>query len=388
MARSRSFAVVFVSALAGIGIARAQTGDPWKEGGPSDVVEPWASSSSSVKPKTPPSISATTDVLEPWGSSAPPKSSGSAISVAGDVVEPWPTTGIPEARRPLGAVAAVVSVKFEPNEASAKRIRIDGAFSLWNGASYWPPQRGYMYFECPAGREADCRLQWKRIEAAVKSEHCVGFGWDAPPGSVRFPETPASDPDTYLLLNGTHRVAAGQSVCTATWKALPQPAASVSFDDAATEDVPPTPRATEKRSYGWQVLAVAYPSQLVLLIGVSTSEPFLEGVGAAGWFGGPAAVHWAHGHLARGFGSIALEVSVPIAAAGIGGLIGLALSPDGKDNNGLGIGLVIGALAVPLLDAYFAVDEVHVEKYDGKLRVRPTLLANRGLAGLGLIGEF
>jgi hypothetical protein len=400
--RSRALGLVLIAAGAGIGVARAQTVDPWKKSPPSatDVVEPWSSASASAKP--PASIAAPTDVVEPWAaSSAAPKSSAGPISAAGDTVEPWPTSPIPDARRPLGAIAAVESVRFEPSQSAARTISIHGAFSLWLGATYSAPQPGYMYFECPVGKEAECHAQWKRIAEAVKASHCVGFGWDSPPGSIRASDEPRADPDGFLLLNGTHRVAAGQSVCLATHGALPHAAPSVSFDEAPTSDLPSSTELV-RRSYAWQVLAVAYPSQILLLIGaVAASSGTKDGsssgggtalafAGYTGWILGPPIVHWSHGHVARGFGSMALEFSLPVATAGIGGLIGMAVNPGDSNNSngGLALGFVLGAVAAPLVDALFAVDEVPVESREGKIRVVPTVLASRGLAGLGLLGEF
>ena len=43
-------------------------------------------------------------------------------------------------------------------------------------AAYTEPKCGKMYFECPAGEEGLCRMQWQDVRNAVGKGYCAGFG--------------------------------------------------------------------------------------------------------------------------------------------------------------------------------------------------------------------
>src|SRR5437588_598012 len=68
-------------------------------------------------------------------------------------------------------------VDFQPDEASATKVLIHGAFFFWSGAgpTYTTPQCGYMYLACPQGSEVMCRMQWEDIKNGVGQPLCWGF---------------------------------------------------------------------------------------------------------------------------------------------------------------------------------------------------------------------
>ncbi|HRI50130.1 MAG TPA: hypothetical protein PLW65_08105 [Pseudomonadota bacterium] len=59
------------------------------------------------------------------------------------------------ASSPVATYVVPSQVEYFPDEASATRVIIHGAFFFWqNGGTYNQPACGYMYFSCPAGQEA------------------------------------------------------------------------------------------------------------------------------------------------------------------------------------------------------------------------------------------
>jgi hypothetical protein len=137
------------------------------------------------------------------------------------------------------------------------------------------------------------------------------------------------------------------------------------------------PQSTVRTWYGWQTL-----------IGLGISDAFLLGaVGAAQSGGDPSAktaalvvpgiagnalsgpiVHWAHGHVARGFASLGLILGSGAVGAGLGAGIGAA-SDQGCTANVCGpslaaifaaVGLGIGMLAGVVVDvAVLPYEEQH-----------------------------
>jgi hypothetical protein len=119
---------------------------------------------------------------------------------------------------PAGIWSEVSHVVYEPSAQAPTRIQIHGCFSFatstpsacqgGQGAyNYSCPASGYMYFECPAGDEALCKLQWSEIEASIGQPSCVGWGqFDQAKGSVRAITDPPSNPDPYPLGMGVDTV--------------------------------------------------------------------------------------------------------------------------------------------------------------------------------------
>jgi hypothetical protein len=147
-------------------------------------------------------------------------------------------------------------------------------------------------------------------------------------------------------------------------------------------------RAYEKpgspaRWYGWQTILVDASSALTAatIFGI----PFA----IAGFAFGPPIVHWAHGHVRRGFISLILRIAPPTFGLGVGTLIGLGVScsePAGCGSDtvvtGAAIGTAIGAVSAgvvsPIWDAIVSVDPA----------VRPVVLPAQGGAVFGFTGDF
>jgi hypothetical protein len=118
--------------------------------------------------------------------------------------------------------------------------------------------------------------------------------------------------------------------------------------------------------YGWQTLtsdgsaialgALAYGADKAG--GTSITNVFWT-ASVATFFVGAPVIHWKHGHVGKGFGSLGLRVGLPLGAFIAGALIGNAACSDSDSENGLvgcpvGVGAfaaLAGLVAAPIVDA-------------------------------------
>ncbi|MGH7435363.1 MAG: hypothetical protein ACRENE_06790 [Polyangiaceae bacterium] len=172
----------------------------------------------------------------------------------------------------------------------------------------------------------------------------------------------------------------------------------------------PPPEEPQRTWYGWQTLLVDGASFLILFAGTGLAGQTetrgegqaLAGLFLVGYLGGGPTVHWAHGHVGRGFGSLGLRVGLPMGGALLG-LLAAASSP--ASNNGLtgiadiGLGFVLGIIAAPIVDAAWLAfdDEPQGEPQNARalpaLRLTPIAGVPRDASGrvaptLGVGGVF
>ncbi|HLJ96626.1 MAG TPA: hypothetical protein VKU02_25865 [Gemmataceae bacterium] len=101
---------------------------------------------------------------------------------------------------PPPVYVALDKVVFEPNEETPTRIQIWGSFSLQEGNSYGPPQRGYLYYAAPRGAEEECRKEWAVLKKMAKKERLISFGICGEPDvhvHLRQPKAVLAAPDSY-----------------------------------------------------------------------------------------------------------------------------------------------------------------------------------------------
>jgi hypothetical protein len=113
----------------------------------------------------------------------------------------------------VGVYAVVEKVVLEPAESAPQRIQIWGAFALSDGKSgsnYGTAQRGYLYYECPAGQVAVCRKEWTDLQNVAGKDTGVGFGarYKAT-GRIRKADEKPATPDLYPIERGVVRLSAG-----------------------------------------------------------------------------------------------------------------------------------------------------------------------------------
>jgi hypothetical protein len=71
------------------------------------------------------------------------------------------------------------AVEILPDDATGTRVVIGGAFFFLSSPmtfTYGEPKCGYMSFQCPAGKEVMCRMQWLDLRKAIGGTFCAGFG--------------------------------------------------------------------------------------------------------------------------------------------------------------------------------------------------------------------
>lgn len=152
--------------------------------------------------------------------------------------------------------------------------------------------------------------------------------------------------------------------------------------------------AFERRWYGWQILIPDLAGGLLTSIGGvvgGTGGLALSITGSTvAFFGGPI-VHWAHGHVGRGFASMfGLRLGLPVAGA----LLGLGIGYGaGNPTLGASLGAAVGALTGLIVDiAALAYDDpvANVRASRNGLRMSPYAMydAERRAALVGLQGRF
>jgi hypothetical protein len=113
----------------------------------------------------------------------------------------------------VGVYAVVEKVVLEPSDAAPQRAQIWGAFALADqkpGSTYGAAQRGYLYYECPAGRETVCRKEWEDLKTVAGKDTGVGFGARyKETGRIRKADDKPAGPDVYPIERGVVRLSAG-----------------------------------------------------------------------------------------------------------------------------------------------------------------------------------
>ena len=106
---------------------------------------------------------------------------------------------------PVGCYAIIEKVVLEPNDAKATAVQIWGAFALstapGSGNTYQPPQKGYLYYTCPAGKDATCLAEWSDLKKLAGKGEIVGFGdrYGKTTTRVRPAAEKVASPDVYPI---------------------------------------------------------------------------------------------------------------------------------------------------------------------------------------------
>lgn len=182
--------------------------------------------------------------------------------------------------------------------------------------------------------------------------------------------------------------------------------ALVSAVGAPAAAQPREEEAPTSRWYGWQILAavgvcdtVAAVSTHIAFNGIGADRGFDTRLEASGvWLvaAGVRAlsaptVHFAHGNVGRGFGSLLLNLTVPAATGALGALSGFYL--EGAPLSGAFVGWAAGALTVTIIDvAALAYDRAPRPRGKPRASLGPTLalvpVVAPGWTGLGASGSF
>ncbi len=129
---------------------------------------------------------------------------------------------------PIGGYLLVDKVILEPADAPMT-IQIWGSFSLATekgGHAYGPPQRGYLYYKAPSGKEEVCRKEWNDLKKAAGTSQVVGFGssYDLKGlGKARKANEKPESPDVYPVGNGLVKIPRDGNEVAFSVLALPAP---------------------------------------------------------------------------------------------------------------------------------------------------------------------
>lgn len=114
---------------------------------------------------------------------------------------------VAQASMPMGVWATIDSVTYEPSAAAPERVRIVGVFVLSSSYTEWNknPTAGQLYYQCPKGKEATCKMEWQEIAKKVGSKTgCLGWSGEAAakPKLYGCSDKPMT-PDDYPIVQGT-----------------------------------------------------------------------------------------------------------------------------------------------------------------------------------------
>ncbi|MGC4088148.1 MAG: hypothetical protein QM756_09655 [Polyangiaceae bacterium] len=164
----------------------------------------------------------------------------------------------------------------------------------------------------------------------------------------------------------------------------------------ALADIGPQPplESVEHRWYGWQTLATDGAALGLFTLSIAATEmrdsstsEVLGVMGAAAYVAGGPTVHFAHGHVGKGFGSLGLRVGLPVAGA----LTATAIArPCGGDFGCIGeaaLGFLLGGVSAIAIDAAVLGHEEVVRPRQG-LTATPVVAATPNSAWLGVQGAF
>jgi hypothetical protein len=150
---------------------------------------------------------------------------------------------------------------------------------------------------------------------------------------------------------------------------------------------PYVPPRTERRWYGAQTL-IADGASLALLVAGRDSSKTIE-LGVAGLLLAPPIIHWAHGNVGKGFGSLALRILPPIVAVALivdgGGFESSSRKSDIEVDLGVIVALAWIPTAIAVDAAVLAYDDVPVKS---AVTWRPGFSLVRGGATVGAGGTF
>jgi hypothetical protein len=114
-----------------------------------------------------------------------------------------------EASFPAAVFAKVDQVTMLPDETNPTEVLVHGVFFVWSGTgpagAQWGQmgfenaRAGYMYYTCPAGQDATCRMEWSDLKKSIGNS-CRGYGaQNQPGGTVRDDKICPKGADKYPL---------------------------------------------------------------------------------------------------------------------------------------------------------------------------------------------
>jgi hypothetical protein len=134
----------------------------------------------------------------------------SAVGICATLVAVALSQGVARGSDPVGVYAIIDKVVFEPNADAPERIQLFGVFAVAepnDRNNYQAPQRGYLYFTLPSGKESVARKEWADLKQMSGKGQVVAFGSRFElRAHVRKTDEKAASPDLYQLSFGLVKV--------------------------------------------------------------------------------------------------------------------------------------------------------------------------------------
>ncbi len=187
----------------------------------------------------------------------------------------------------------------------------------------------------------------------------------------------------------------GTSVLPATSPTLPTAPSTPHDGPAIAWKMPSGGRVQAKTYwYGWQTALIVGGADLVGIFALTDVEslsnvnPGLLTASIVTHFAAGPIIHWAHGHVGRGFATIGLNVVLPCAGLALG-----SFTEANEKNPSVPVGLLLGFVGATVLDAAFLGYETVVPKVASQKQVWPVrfgVLPRFGAhdKGFSIVGQF
>jgi len=106
----------------------------------------------------------------------------------------------------VGVYCLVDKVVLEPNDTEPQRAQVWGVFMLAEGDrgnNYQEAQRGFLYYSCPAGKDAQCFNEWSDLKKSAGTGKVLGLGSRyRANGHLRKASEAVASPDEYPIAFG------------------------------------------------------------------------------------------------------------------------------------------------------------------------------------------
>lgn len=156
---------------------------------------------------------------------------------------------------PVGTYAVVDRVVFEPDRAAAERVQLWGSFTQAKtpGGTYFPPERGFLYYSLPPGGEKAARAEWSDFDIHSGGDTVVAFGSRYEPlGRIRKGCEKAEEPDVYPINFGLTMInEPTRLLTTMDLLSLPRPISPLD----GTKGLPPVKRDLRVENVQFEMVA-------------------------------------------------------------------------------------------------------------------------------------
>ncbi len=118
--------------------------------------------------------------------------------------------GAARASDPVGIYAVLDKVVLEPESGAPERVQLWGWFAFpksETGFEFKAPERGYLYYTLPPGKEDVCRKEWGELKKSAGTGQCVAFSSRVEKsGHLRKADEKPANPEPYPVAYGVFKI--------------------------------------------------------------------------------------------------------------------------------------------------------------------------------------